>query len=118
MERRGLKGNMGKTKLMVSEASDTEPVKMGRYPCGVCGRRVGVNSKLCTRCRKWCHKRCSGLRSLHSTRDFVCPGCNAGPQNPCEQPIHVDGELVEVVNSFCYPGDVMSSAGVWCARSR
>ena len=46
MERRGLNANMGKTKLIVSGAGDTEPVQMGRYPCGVCGRNVGVNSKL------------------------------------------------------------------------
>ena len=43
MERRGLKVNMGKTKLVVSGASDTKPVQMGRYPCSVCGRGVGIN---------------------------------------------------------------------------
>ena len=74
MERRDLKVNMIKSKLMDSGASDTTPVQMGRYPCGVCRRSAGVNSKLCTCSGKWCHKRYSGLCSLNSTQDFVCPG--------------------------------------------
>ena len=111
MELRGLKVNIAKTKLMVSGASDDEPVQMGRYPCGVCGKGVGVNSILCTRCGKWCHKRCSGLRTLNITQDFVCPRCTAGPRTIREQPIDVNGEVVEVVDSFCYLGDVMSCEG-------
>ena len=71
MEQRGLKVIMGKTKLMVSGASDSEPVQMGRYPCGVCRKGFGVNSKLCIRCGKWCHKRCSGLRSLNTTQGSI-----------------------------------------------
>ena len=90
---------------MVSGASDTEPV--ASLWCVWEG--VGVNSKLCTRCGKWCHKRCIGLSSLNTTQDFVCPGCTAEPRNPGERLIHVDGEVVEVVNSFCYLGGVMSS---------
>ena len=43
MEIRGLRVNMRKTKLTVNEASGTEPVQLGRYSCGVCGRAVGVN---------------------------------------------------------------------------
>ena len=35
MELRGLKVNVAKTKLMVSGASYSDPVPMGRYPCGV-----------------------------------------------------------------------------------
>ena len=42
-------------------------MRVGRYPCGVCGRGVGANSVLCTACWKWCHKRCSGLGCLSGT---------------------------------------------------
>ena len=41
-----------------------DDVRVGRYPCGVCGHGVGANSVLCTACGKWCHKRCSGLGRL------------------------------------------------------
>ena len=41
----------------------------------------------------------------------MCPGCTTGPRKPGEQPVHVDGVVVEAVNSFCYLGDVMSCEG-------
>ena len=53
MEERGLKVNMGKTKLLVTRDIQIEPVQFGRYPCGVCGKGVGVNSVLCVACNKW-----------------------------------------------------------------
>ena len=51
-ERRGLKVNLEKTKLLVTEGEREEVVQMGRYPCGVCGRGVGVNSILHISCNK------------------------------------------------------------------
>ena len=71
IEIRGHRINLDKTLLMESGASGAEPVQLGRYPCGVCGRGVGVNSILCTQCDRWCHKRCSGLRSLSTSRICV-----------------------------------------------
>ena len=67
MERRGLKVNIGRTKMMVSGGSEFEvdPVQLGRHPCAVRGRGVGVNFMLCTICCKCCHKRCSRLRTLN-----------------------------------------------------
>ena len=62
MEDRGLKVNIEKTKFMITGDDEAEPVEMGEYPCGVCGRGVRENSILCVRCQKWCHKRCSRLR--------------------------------------------------------
>ena len=76
MADRGLKVNIDKTKYMITGDDEAEPVEMGRYPCGVCGRGVGVNSILCVRCQKWCHKRCSGLRSLRAVVDFCCSACS------------------------------------------
>ena len=56
MERRGLKINLGKTKFMKTGKEAKEKVQSGRWPCGCCGRGVGVNSILCIDCNKWCHK--------------------------------------------------------------
>ena len=68
MERRGLKVNLEKTKMIVTwggrEMEDVLQVE--RYPCGGCGRYVGANSVLCRTCGKWGHRRCSGLRSLRT----------------------------------------------------
>ena len=77
-EQRGLKVNLEKTKLLVTEGERGEVVQVGRYPCGVCGQGVGVNSILCISCNKWCHKRCSGLGRLGPVVDFRCPTCVGG----------------------------------------
>ena len=75
MESKGLKVNIVKTKILISGKECETVVSSGEYPCGVCGRGVGVNSVLCTECDKWIHKRCSGLQSVARARDFVCPTC-------------------------------------------
>ena len=58
---------------MVTVGERGEVVQVGRYPCGVCSRGVGVSSILCISCNKWCHKRCSGLGRLGPAVDFRCP---------------------------------------------
>ena len=63
LERRGLKINLDKTKIMLTGKKSVR-FRSGRYPCGVRGRGVGVNSVLCVRCSLCCHKRCSGLQNV------------------------------------------------------
>ena len=79
VERRGLKVNLEKTKMMVT-GGEVGDVRVERYPCGVCGRGVGANSVLCTACGKLCHKRCSGLGLLSAAAVslFQCPTCARG----------------------------------------
>ena len=50
MEEKGLRVNMGKTKVMRCRTGTGEVVKFGKFPCGVCRRGVGVNSIKCTSC--------------------------------------------------------------------
>ena len=115
MERRGLKVNMAKTKMMVTGKKIEENIQVGRFPCGVCGNGVGVNSILCTECDKWCHKRCSGLRKLNGVVDFCCPTCvrriNGGGAREEAETIEVDGGIIEEVKQFCYLGDMLDSEG-------
>ena len=47
LETRGMKVNLGKTKLIVT-GEKCKDIRYGRYPCGVCGRGVGSNSILCS----------------------------------------------------------------------
>ena len=43
MEQKGLKVNMGKTKVRQEQAENS-----GKFPCGICKKGVGRNSKCCT----------------------------------------------------------------------
>ena len=86
---------------------------MGRYPCGVCSRDVGVNSILCISCNKWCHKRCSGLGRLDPAVNFRCTtrvgGVVMGGWG--EAGVVAEGDVVGVVTQFCYFSDVLESEG-------
>jgi len=48
-----------------------------RWPRGVCGRGVGNNSIQCTSCKKWVHRKCSGIKgSMYKVmKSFICRGC-------------------------------------------
>jgi len=53
---------MNKIKVMISGECQKPVQKAARWLCGVCGRGVGSNSMQCTSCRKWVHKKCSGMK--------------------------------------------------------
>ena len=73
MEKKGLRVNMSKTKLIVSVSNLDMLRKSGKYPCGVCQAGVGRNAIQCGSCRQWVHKKCSGLKGpLTSDLNFRC----------------------------------------------
>ena len=53
-------------------------VNSGKWPCGVCEKGVHANSVQCKVCKKWIHKRCSGVRGdLSRVADgFMCRRCD------------------------------------------
>jgi len=88
--------------------------KAARWPCGVCGRGVGSNSIQCTSCHKWVHKKCSSIKgSVYKLmRSFICRGCS----NPVISTVHASVDIdasanLEVLDKFCYLGDMMSVDG-------
>jgi len=89
--------------------------RLQKWPCGVCGRGVGNNSIQCTSYQKWVHRKCSGIKgSMYKVmKTFVCRGC----MNPvigigCTSvDIGVNANL-ELVDKFCYLGDMLSVIGV------
>ena len=112
MERRGLKINMEKTKVMVSGRNRQQEERRGRFPCGCCGRGVGANSILCSTCSRWCHKRCSGLRRVTGVRDFVCPRCRGqGVPEREDNSIELEEGRLEEVDTFKYLGDELECEG-------
>ena len=116
LEEAGMKVNVGKTKLMKFSKDAEGHVETGKFPCGVCGKGVGVNSIMCTKCNKWVHGKCSGLKkgTMRTTKLFACKSCSAGRSTKAESE---KGEY-EVVNQFCYLGNVLEATGGVTAAAR
>ena len=89
MEAKGLKVNIGKTKVMVSGQTCGEVEGTGTWPCAVYRKGVGVNSIQCTMCAEWVHQKCSGVResSTSVVATFKCKVCIEGA---------ADGGIVEL----------------------
>ena len=120
MESKGLRVNMKKTKIMISGSNFGTLKDSGRFPCAVCRSGVGKNSILCHGCSHWVHKKCTGIVGrLVDVPSFRCGRC-LGTARPIDaRPCHsmpLDGQELEVVDSFCYLGD-MTDAGGGCTRS-
>ena len=77
VERKGMRVNMYKTKVMVSGERQKVRQKAVRWPCEVCSKGVGSNSLQCNGCQKWVHKKCSGIKGSMSkvAKSFICSGC-------------------------------------------
>ena len=78
----------------------------GKWPCGVCN-----NSILCHSCKKWIHKRCSGVKgSLHNaSQSFICKCCKVDRPitDGLNTDLHLDignGVSLGKVDKFCYLG--------------
>ena len=114
MEKKGLRVNAGKTKVMICSTGLDLLQSSGEFPCAVCRTGVGSNSIFCNGCKHWVHKKCSGLKRLKKDPDYRCTRCQetARPLDGRPQKeIQVGPDKIEVVASFCYLGDMLSAAG-------
>src|SRR2546426_367144 len=76
LETKGLRVNLSKTKVMRCSDRDRQPQASGKYPCGICKKGVGSNSIECTGCKKWIHKKCSGIKgALKEGSNYRCTVC-------------------------------------------
>ena len=75
--------NMNTTKVVISGERHKAVYNTGRWPCGVCGRGIGRNSIQCTKCQKWVHRKCSGIKGsvIKVSKSFVCRGWQAAQIN-------------------------------------
>ena len=115
MEKKGLRVNMGKTKIMESGIYLDVLKKSGKYPCGVCLTGVGsTNAILCDGCESWVHKKCSGIKGRITESEFTCAGC-LGTARAIDGrqslEVEVGNEKLEVFPEFCYLGDMFSAGG-------
>lgn len=114
LERKGLRVDAGKTKVMICGPGLDKLQSYGSYPCGVCLDGVGVNSILCSGCKHWIHHRCSGLAKIKEDPHYTCKRCR-GEARPIDgrpqKTVTVSSDVLDVVASFCYLGDMESAAG-------
>ena len=75
MEKKGLRVNAGKTKIMICGMGLDLLQSSGEFPCAVCRTGVGSNSIFCNGCKHWVHKKCSGLKHLTKDPDYRCTRC-------------------------------------------
>ena len=115
MESKGLRVNMPKTKCLVSDGSTKSTRDTGKYPCSICHRGVGENSVFCVGCKHWVHKKCSKIKGrLRESPDFRCGKSRGEFVEPSQERLEqvlINGTPLEVVEMFCYLGDMFSSYG-------
>src|SRR3989442_3257271 len=108
---KGLRVNIGKTKVMNCKVGVGQVENSGKYPCEICRKGVGVNSVCCSSCKKWIHKRCIGVvGSLEKIGNFMCRNCTAGGVkvvDEVKQFVLGNNDKMEVVGKCCYLGDVI-----------
>ena len=75
MEKKGLRVNAGKTKIMICGMGLDFLQSSGKFPCAICRTGVGSNSIFCNGCKHWVHKKCSGLKCLKKDPDYRCTRC-------------------------------------------
>ena len=117
MEKKGLRVNAGKTKIMWCRLSMGQAEDSGEHPCGVCRKGVGDNSIFCVECSRWVHKRCSGISGKKKSNvDFHCRRCLGG-ENGLFQSVLLKEVVIEpsvkleCVPKFCYLGDTLDAGG-------
>ena len=114
MEKKGLRVNAGKTKIIICGMGLDLLQSSGEFPCAVCHTGVGSNSIFFNGCKHWMHKKYSGLKHLKNDPDYRCTLCQGTAHLLDGRPqkeVQVGPDTLEVVASFCYLGDMVSAAG-------
>src|SRR5437899_2975238 len=115
LKEKGLRVNIGKTKVMNCKEGVGQVENSGKLPCGIYRKGVGVNSICCSSCKKWIHKGCSGVvGNLQKMVSFTCRNCTEGGAEVADevkQFVLENNDKIEVVEKFCYLGVVIGKGG-------
>ena len=103
-----LKVNVSMTKIL-SSGKGMNAKESGTFPCSIC-LKDAVNSVHCSSCKHWIHMRSSKLNnplasneSLQFVFQWIVPAI-------------ANSHSIEVVDSFCYFGDMITTGG-GCAEA-
>ena len=112
--------NINKTKVMMMTQTQRERKSQeGKWPCGICCKGVGANSIQCSKCLKWIHKKCCGIKGKLGSQNTncICPKCK-DKQHAHDERDHSEKEMdigdgckLEIVSNFRYLGDVLADEG-------
>jgi hypothetical protein len=120
MEDKGLRVNIQKTKVMRCQVGTGQVEESGKWSCGVCKKGVGYNSIKCHGCSKWIHKKCSSIVGRLQDVDgsiFQCSTCVSKATKGVNDMIDgrdfiLDSTVkLELVDKFCYLGDMIGKGG-------
>ena len=111
-ESKGMRVNLGKTKLMVT-GMEEEAFDSKIDPCGVCGTHVMSNSVLCAACGKWVHARCTDKKkvSVYVNKNFVCKKCRSVVKNFKGSAHEKLCDGAKTVSKFTNLGDRLNATG-------
>ena len=115
LESKGMKLNMGKTKVVISGRDLHTLQTSGKCPCAVCRKYVGKNLIFCSGWSFRVHKKCSNIPArLVEDPEFRCRRCLGNAQaidgRSCVEAQLADWKL-DVVNNFVYIGDCICLGG-------
>jgi len=103
-----------KTKVMISGECQKVRQKAVRWPCGVCSKGVGSKSVQCTSCQKCVHNKFSGIKGSMSkvAKSFICSVCLNPLTSAGRTSVDIGASAkLELVDKFCYLGDMLSVDG-------
>jgi len=103
-----------KTKVMISGECQKVRQKAVRWPCGVCSKGVGSKSVQCTSCQKCVHNKFSGIKDSMSkvAKSFICSVCLNPLTSAGRTSVDIGASAkLELVDKFCYLGDMLSVDG-------
>ena len=111
MESKGLRVNLERMKVIVCE-SEGKVIWSRIEPCEICGKRVIVNSVLCTKCDQWIHGRFSKMKKAipSAARLFVCNKYAKATNGAVEVKQEVISDKVETVKGFCDLGNRLNAS--------
>jgi hypothetical protein len=115
LEDKGLRVNIGKTKVMKCQVRVGLKEDSGKWPCAVCRKGVGSNSFECVQCQKWVHQACGGVKgNLKTNVKYRCPICSGAVVRKaveCKEVVIGEAGKLDCVDRFCYLGDVIGDGG-------
>ena len=106
LEKKGLRVNIGKTKVMICGNNLGTLTDSGNFPCGVCRKGVGSNSIYCEGCSYWVHKKCSGIAGVLVPNPAYCCNRCQGLARPINDSLYERFNLavgidLNIVDSLC-----------------